>query len=54
MENAPVKEVFDELFSWLEMLETQNVDIVQFLKEEGIATNESSRLTLTGRQVRPA
>jgi hypothetical protein len=39
-QNAPVKEIFDELFSLLEMLETQNVAILQFLKEEGIATDE--------------
>ena len=38
--NAPVKEIFDELFSLLETLETQNVAIVEFLKEEGIATDE--------------
>jgi hypothetical protein len=49
-----VKEIFDELFSLLETLETQNVAIVQFSKEEGIATDDGSRLTSTGRQVRPA
>jgi hypothetical protein len=32
--------IFDELFSLLEELETQNVAIVRFLKEEGIATND--------------
>ena len=38
--NDPVKEIFDELFSVLEALEIQNVAMLQFLKEEGMATEE--------------
>jgi hypothetical protein len=52
--NAPVKEIFDELFSFLETLETQNVAIVRFLKEEESLRMKSSRLTSTGPQVQPA
>jgi hypothetical protein len=37
---SPEKEIFNELFSLLETLEIQNVAILQFLKEEGIATDE--------------
>src|SRR6202035_4359304 len=36
----PMKEIFDDLFSLLETLETQNVAILQFLKAQGIATDE--------------
>jgi hypothetical protein len=42
MENnpEPIKEILDELFSLLESLETQNLALTQFLKEQGIATDE--------------
>src|ERR1700674_5564714 len=36
----PIKEILDELFSLLESLETQSLALTQFLKDEGIATNE--------------
>jgi len=38
--NSPEKEIFNELFGLLETLEIQNVAILEFLKEEGIATDE--------------
>jgi hypothetical protein len=43
MENnpGPIKEILDELFSLLESLETQNLALTQFLKDEGIATDET-------------
>ncbi len=36
----PIKELFTELFTQLEAAETQSLAIVQFLKDEGIATDE--------------
>lgn len=36
----PVKEVLDGLFTQLETLETQNFAVLEFLKEQGIATDE--------------
>jgi hypothetical protein len=42
MENnpEPIKEILDELFSLLESLETQTLALTQFLKDQGIATDE--------------
>ncbi len=37
----PIKEVLDDLFALLETLETQNIAVVQFLKDQGIATDET-------------
>jgi hypothetical protein len=36
----PLKEIFDEMFALLESLETQNIAVLQFLKDEGIARDE--------------
>jgi hypothetical protein len=36
----PIKEILDELFSLLESFETQSLALTQFLKDEGIATDE--------------
>jgi hypothetical protein len=42
MENnpEPIKEILEELFSLLETLETQSLALTQFLRDEGIATDE--------------
>jgi len=40
MEEAPLQEVFEELFQSLETAETQSAAILQFLKAKGIATDE--------------
>src|SRR5467141_615654 len=39
-ENNFVQEIFHDLFSSLEALETQNTAVLQFLKDKGIATDE--------------
>jgi len=36
----PIKEILDELFSLLETFETQSLALTQFLKDQGIATDE--------------
>ena len=36
----PIKEILDELYSLLETLETQNLALLQFLKDQGMATEE--------------
>jgi hypothetical protein len=36
----PIKEILEELFSLLETFETQSIAITQFLKDQGIATDE--------------
>ena len=36
----PLKEILEELFSLLESLETQSLALTQFLKDQGIATDE--------------
>jgi hypothetical protein len=36
----PIKEVLDGLFTLLETLETQNAAVLEFLKDQGIATDE--------------
>lgn len=38
--DAPVKEVLDDLYTLLEALETQNIAILQFLKEQKIAPED--------------
>ena len=42
MENdpEPIKEILEELFSLLESFETQSLALNQFLKDQGIATDE--------------
>jgi hypothetical protein len=40
MKSAPIKEVFNELFSHLERLETQSEAILQFLKEKKRVTDK--------------
>lgn len=42
MENnpEPIREILDELFSLLESLETQSLALTQFLRDQGIATDE--------------
>jgi hypothetical protein len=40
MDEAILQQIFDELFSSLEPLETQNAALLQFLKAKGIATDE--------------
>jgi hypothetical protein len=37
----PMKEVLDDLFTLLETLETQNIAVLQFLKDQGMATEET-------------
>jgi len=37
----PIKEILDELFSLLETLETQSLALTQFLRDQGIATDET-------------
>ena len=39
-ENNIVQEIFHDLFSSMEALETQNTAVLQFLKDKGIATDE--------------
>ena len=39
-ENNFVQEIFHDLFSSMEALETQNAAVLQFLKDKGIATDE--------------
>jgi predicted transcriptional regulator len=39
MKSEPIKEVFNELFSHLERLETQSEAILQFLKEKKRVTD---------------
>ena len=36
----PIREILEELFSLLETFETQSTAITQFLKDQGIATDE--------------
>src|ERR1700686_3699141 len=36
----PIKEILGELFSLLETFETQSLALTQFLKDQGIATDE--------------
>src|SRR5262249_27856984 len=36
----PIKDIFDNLFNLLEALETQNLAVLQFLKDENIATEK--------------
>src|ERR1700704_3895735 len=38
--DEPIKEILEELFSLLESLETQSIAVTQFLKDQGIATDE--------------
>src|SRR5438874_10418034 len=38
--NNFVQEIFHDLFSSMETLETQNTAVLQFLKDKGIATDE--------------
>jgi hypothetical protein len=40
IDGNPIKEVLDDLFSLLEALETQNIAVLQFLKEQGIAPED--------------
>src|ERR1700722_1708687 len=40
MDEAILQQIFDELFSSLEPLETQTAALLQFLKAKGIATDE--------------
>ena len=41
MENVEsLREIFDEVFALLESLETQDIAVLQFLKDEGIASDE--------------
>ena len=42
MENnpEPIREILDELFSLLESLETQSLALTQFLRDQGITTDE--------------
>src|SRR4029077_1310671 len=40
MDEAILQQIFDELFSSLEPLETQNAALLQFLKAKSIATDE--------------
>src|SRR3981189_3794011 len=39
-ENNFVQEIFHDLFSSMEALETQNTAVLQFLRDKGIATDE--------------
>jgi hypothetical protein len=40
MSKSPTEEVISDLFRHLELLETQSAAVLQFLKDEGIATSE--------------
>lgn len=41
--DAVVKEVLDDLYTLLESIETQNIALVQFLRDQGIAPDEKLR-----------
>ena len=51
VQTEPLKEILNELFSLLETLETNNAALLQFLRDQGIATDEklSAYLEQAGR-----